>query len=529
VSNYALAHLLTCLADFDITVAATDLPLEPQQRLGKLTNDSRAITENDVFCAVIGSQQDGRKYNESAANNGVALIISECIHVQQHGKVTFLTVNRQQQQICVPIVHFYQLNQKLFKLAQHFYQQPQQQLTMIGVTGTNGKTSTCLLIAKLLTELAQKSAVIGTLGAGLVPASTDEQAMVLQPLENTTPGATKLHQLLAEFAEQQVQNVAMEVSSHALVQQRLSGQLINIAVFTNLTRDHLDFHHTMSAYSAAKRLLFTGSAEQVAILNGDQELTLEWLENWPTQQPTIIYGQSASIASYPKFVQAVAIVHHSAGVDFTLVSHVGEIRITSPLFGDFNIDNLLAAIAVVLAKNIHSAWSLTDLASAVTQLTPIIGRMEQFTGLGRATAVVDYAHTPDALFNAIQACREHCAGKLWLVFGCGGDRDPGKRAEMGKIAEQGADHVVITNDNPRHEAAELIAQAILSGCQQPEKITVMLDRKQAVLSTLAKAKTEDIVLLAGKGHEQYLIIGDNKLPYNERAVVAQFYNQEAMP
>ena len=519
--NYNFAHLTRCLANFGAEVAFPELA---EQALHKLTNDSRSIAVGDVFCAVIGQQQDGRKYSERAVQAGAACIISECIHPQQHGKTTQLVINDESAQT-VPVIHFYRLNEQLFALAQQYYAQPQTHMTMIGVTGTNGKTSTCLLIAKLFSSLQQTSAVIGTIGAGIIEQTESGTERYLRALNNTTPGATELNQLLAEFAEQQVINVAMEVSSHALVQKRLAPRLINIAVFTNLTRDHLDFHQTMEQYAAAKRMLFTGQAEQVAILNGDQPQSIVWLESWPVEQPVIVFGRGENIVQYPQFIQASNINCHATGVDFTLNSHLGSVEITSPLLGEFNVDNLLAAISVLLAKQ----QTLAAISSAVSCLTPIIGRMEKFTAAHKPTAVVDYAHTPDALTNAIHACRAHCRGELWLVFGCGGDRDQGKRELMGTIAEQQADHVVITNDNPRTEAPEMIAQAILRGCQHPERMTIILDRKQAVISTLSKAKAGDIVLLAGKGHEQYILIGDKKLPYNERAVVAQYYNQEAWP
>ncbi len=504
--NYKYDSLVNTLALFNITIAAQDQALFCHSKA--LVNDTRQLKQEDVFCAVIGENQDGRQYIEQAVKQGASIVLSECKKAQQHGEIIRSRIDNKS----VVIVQFYQLNQCLFALCQQYYQYPQQAYTVIGVTGTNGKTSTCQIIAKLLEANQESCAVMGTLGVGMVDQLT--------PITNTTPGATELHQYLAEFNLNKVQNLAMEVSSHALNQQRINSQVIDIAVFTNLSRDHLDYHHTMKAYSEAKKTLFSGESTQTAILNADDKQAQAWLTDWQ-KQPYILYAktQTALAKQHNHYVIAENITHHKNGISFNLVTHIGSTTIFSPLLGDFNIDNVLAAIAVLMVKN----KSLMTIARAVKQLNAIAGRMEAFTGKNKPTAVVDYAHTPDALENALQACREHCQGKLWVIFGCGGDRDQGKRSLMGKIAEQNADHLIITNDNPRSEVPELIVNDILAGCQHPEKITVMLDRKQAVLATLAKAKVDDLVLLAGKGHENNIIIGDKTIAYNERATVASFY------
>jgi UDP-N-acetylmuramoyl-L-alanyl-D-glutamate--2,6-diaminopimelate ligase len=520
-NHYAFTsqHLLNTLAKFNCVIAPENIQLATSQ-LGNLQNNSQLVATNDIFCAVIGSVADGRKYIEAAANQGAAVILSECIHSQQHGKITYLPIKTAGSEKRVPIIHFYQLNAHLFDFACDYYGHPENEMDIIGVTGTNGKTSTTSLIPQLLSILMQKSAVIGTVGAGVISSENTQSSLI--PLENTTPGATQLVQLLASFHQAKVMNVAMEVSSHALAQKRLLPKLVNIAVFTNLTRDHLDFHQSMQAYADAKKMIFTQNAEQIAVLNADDEQAQKWLAQWPETQPLIVFAIKQNVSHFSAFVKANNIQLHTGGVRFTLSTHLGEVEVKSPLLGEFNLENLLAAIAVLIAKKI----SLTEIAHAVTQVLPIIGRMEVFSAENKPTAIVDYAHTPDALANAIKACREHCLGDLWLVFGCGGDRDQGKRKEMGRIAEQGADHIVITNDNPRNEAPELIAQAILSGCKHTERVAVILDRAQAVKSTLAKAKANDIVLLTGKGHEDYIMMGDKKINYNEREIVAQYYKNE---
>jgi len=509
--DYAHCSLLQTLAYFDVNTSnLTEQELALFNQCQALINDTRALGQDDIFCAIIGEQQDGRDYIDQAIKGGAIIVLAECTTDKLHGEITRARVGSN----TALVIKFYRLNYHLFALCQYYYQQPQQYMTMIGVTGTNGKTSTCQIIAKLLEASQQTCAVLGTLGAGNVNA--------LSPLANTTPGATQLHHYLNEFKENNIANVAMEVSSHALSQRRITSNIIDIAVFTNLSRDHLDYHQTMSAYSDAKKELFSENSNQIAVLNGDDDQAQQWLKSWNEQQTCIVYGKKIKASQYKNFVIAKNITHTSYGVHFDLITHLGEQKIISPLLGDFNIDNLLAAIAVLLAKK----NTLITVAQAVSQLTPVLGRMESFREQALPMAVVDYAHTPDALKNALIACRMHCQGELWVVFGCGGDRDQGKRPLMGEIAEQLADHIIITNDNPRSEAPEMIATDILVGCIHAEKITVMLDRKQAVLAALAKAKASDLVLLAGKGHENTITIGNKIIDYSERSVVQHFYKEK---
>ncbi|REL36606.1 Mur ligase family protein [Thalassotalea euphylliae] len=508
------------LAQFDINIT----PLATAQ----LVNNSRQVNQGDVFCAVIGTASDGRNYIDQAIAAGASLVIAECQQAQQHGN--------QLRRENVTIVQFYQLNQRLFELAASYYQYPQDKLSLIGITGTNGKTSTSQMIASLLNlcqqdayqqtdkstesygqsdghSIAAQAAVIGTTGAGILPALT--------PIANTTPGATELNQILASFAEQSVTHVAMEVSSHALDQGRIAAEQLSVAVFTNLSRDHLDYHQTMADYAKAKFSIFAGTTSetsaQIAVVNGDDEYGQAWLAQ--LKQPSIAFGKSDAVTQHQRFVRAQDIELSPSGVSFIAVTEKTSAKVESKLLGEFNIDNLLAAIASLLALNI----SLDAIVANIPKLLPSQGRMEAFHHTDKPVAVVDYAHTPDALANALQACRHHCQGELWVVFGCGGDRDQGKRPQMGQAAEQFADHVVVTNDNPRSEAPELIANDILAGCQHVEKITVMLDRQQAVRSTLAHAKSNDIVLLAGKGHENTIEIAGQIIEYSERALVETLY------
>lgn len=491
------------LASFGIGLNL-ELPIQTRQ----LVNDTRVIHSGDIFCAVNGTTLQGRDYIAHALEKDCHLILVECEEAEHHGQSQSHSSASNKQ---VLVIEFYQLNTRLFELAKHFYKSPQEQLQVIGITGTNGKTSTSQMIAKLLDANSMNCSVIGTNGAGKVDKLT--------PIVNTTPGATELHALFNEFKESHQTHAVMEVSSHALEQGRVTSALFSTAVFTNLTRDHLDYHQTMENYAEAKFQIFNHESSQVAVVNGDDLVAQNWLANWPKHQPVIVFGRSASVTKYQQFAHAKEIEHSSHGLSFKLVTHVGCIDIQCQLIGDFNVDNLLAAIAVLISEQI----GLSNIRQSILNLTPTIGRMESFSAKNLPLAVVDYAHTPDALENALGACRQHCKGALWVVFGCGGDRDVGKRPLMGRIAEQHSDHIIVTNDNPRTESAEKIAQDIVGGCQKPEKITIMLERQKAVLSALHNAKKNDVVLLAGKGHEDYIIDGTQHIPYNERELVRSTY------
>ncbi|WP_371188123.1 UDP-N-acetylmuramoyl-L-alanyl-D-glutamate--2,6-diaminopimelate ligase [Thalassotalea maritima] len=496
------------LANFAINLAATGFD---DSRCGNLVNDSRQVQANDVFAAIVGTQQDASQFITAAIAQGASVVIRQCDEASMHGHVEYQQSNRAP----VPVVSFYQLADKLHQVSAHYYQMPSNDLTMIGVTGTNGKTSCCHLLAQLFTANQAKSAIIGTLGAGPL----DD----LQDVNNTTPGPTLLQQLLLGFKQQGISNVAMEVSSHALAQKRLDANMIDIAVFTNLSRDHLDYHGDMQSYARAKQKLFVKNSDQRWVINGDDAVGRQWLEQDDVCNDTLVYGLEQSISALPAklYVCADNVKCHQAGISFNVHSSFGHCHIDSSLLGKFNVSNLLAVISVALSSGV----GIDEMPSLVQQLQSVAGRMELFSAHGKASAVVDYAHTPDGLEQALRSARQHCQGKLWVVFGCGGDRDKGKRPMMGAIAEQFADHIVLTNDNPRSESAEQITDDIAAGIKDLSNTQVIIDRQQAVLTTLAKANAKDMVLLAGKGHEDYLIIGEQTIAYNEREVVRQFYTQ----
>jgi len=502
--NYSRFSINLALNAFNIAVNI-ELP-ECESR--DLSNDSRDIKTGDIFAATIGSLSDGRAYIDNAIALGASLVLAQCEDINAHGKVEYKQT--------VPVVQFFELHQHLSTLAHLYYQQPHQKLNTIGITGTNGKTTVSQLIAQLLERCGKSCAVIGTVGAGKLDN--------LSPIKNTTPGPTELNKLLNGFVLDGISHVAMEVSSHALDQHRIAPSMIDIAVFTNLSRDHLDYHQTMENYAQAKKQLFTQNHTQIAILNGDDSYAKQWLLTWASQDTLWVYGLDASIKNYQQFLYATAIKRTSRGVEFILETHQGKVDIQSALMGDFNISNVLAAAAVMLSQG----YSLSEVAKAISQLSATLGRMEIFAAANLPTSVVDYAHTPDALESALQACKSHCQGKLHIVFGCGGDRDKGKRPLMGAIAEKHANTLVITNDNPRTESPESIAQDILSGCKHPEKATVNLTRKNAVINTIEQSAVNDMILFAGKGHENYIVIGHDEIAYNERELVHSIYANKAV-
>lgn len=477
-------------------------------------NDSRSVSEGDIFAATIGTEQNGTIYIDSAIEQGASLVLAQCLNAQQHGQVGRVYSNNKQ----ADVIQFFDLDAQLAKLSALYYQKAYEDMQIIGVTGTNGKTSCCQLIAQLCNLMGLESAIIGTLGAG--------QLNKLQPLKNTTPGPTQLQSLFAQFKQEKVEQVAMEVSSHALSQNRIDANMVDIAVFTNLSRDHLDYHGDMQQYAAAKKQLFNGNEQQIWVLNADDSVGRQWLTELADNHCKVAFslkGDTFVNTTASHFLAANNIVCHNQGVTFSLTSSWGNCDIQSALLGEFNVANLLAAMATLLVQGIE----LDAIIKHTNALVPVTGRMETYGGNGLVTAVVDYAHTPDGLEKSLLSAKAHCQGKLWVVFGCGGDRDTGKRAIMGTIAEQFADHIVLTNDNPRSEQPEHITEQIQQGIAQKQKVEVIIDRQQAVISALSRANANDMVLLAGKGHEDYLIIGDQTIAYHERDVVRNFYQDRA--
>jgi UDP-N-acetylmuramoyl-L-alanyl-D-glutamate--2,6-diaminopimelate ligase len=394
------------------------------------------------------------------------------------------------------------LRLRLGEIAARFHGDPSAAMTVVGVTGTSGKTSTVQLLAQAFTQLGKRAATIGTLGAGLHGA--------LRTGDRTTPDVIRVHGLMAGFRDAGATHVAMEVSSHALDQHRVDGIRFDVAVFTNLTRDHLDYHGTMEAYGAAKAKLFAWPGLRAAVINVDDAFGRELATRVPAGVRVIRCGIDNADAD----VRAGDVRTHPDGIDFHLATPWGEAEVHSALLGRFNVANLLAVAGVLGALDVPFA----KIHDALQALQPINGRMNRLGGGALPLVVVDYSHKPDALEQVLAALRAHCDGQLICVFGCGGERDAGKRPIMGAIAERMADSVIVTDDNPRGEDGDAIVAQIVAGMRAPERATVMRDRARAIDMAIAQAHAGDVVLIAGKGHETYQEIGGAKHPFDDLQV-----------
>ncbi|MCC5826200.1 UDP-N-acetylmuramoyl-L-alanyl-D-glutamate--2,6-diaminopimelate ligase [Alkalimonas sp.] len=472
----------------------------PQEPLKHLQIDSRNVRQNDVFLALPGHKQHGNTYIDQALQQGAALILSDEIPAgfAEHARV-----------LLVP-----DLMIQLPELASRFYQDPAAHLQLIAVTGTNGKSSTACFVQQLAQQLLQRSAVIGTLGYG--------RPDKLTPLPNTTPHQVELQKILAELKQDNCSLVAMEVSSHAMVQGRVAGLQFDVAIFTNLSRDHLDYHGTMEAYGAAKARLLTPEYCRQAVVNVSDAYGAELVKKLDVTYCAV--GKLDDCKQHSRYLGYHQVEAVPGGFRCKLQSDEQQFILQLPLIGDFNIDNAVAAIAALWLQG----SDLAELCQAAAVLNAIPGRMEQFDFPHPLTLVVDFAHTPDALQLALQALRPHCQGHLWCVFGCGGDRDQGKRPLMGKVAQQCADRVVITSDNPRHEPMEQICQQIAAGMSDEACYQIEPDRELAIKLVLAEAQAHDMILLAGKGHETYQQIGDNYREYDERAFIRQLQREMSL-
>ncbi len=490
----------------------------PDIRVEGLTLDSREVNTKLAFIAVKGHERDGREFIPQAISLGARVIMAQTDDSDAHGQMEMRDHSM--------IISIYQLPSLLSSIAGAFYDYPAQKMMTVAVTGTNGKTSTVQLLTQLKDALGTRSASIGTLGSSIFEG--EETQWKTTPAANTTPDAIRMQYVLAEFVQSQVRHTAFEASSHALVQGRLGNVKTDIAVFTNLTRDHLDYHGSMEEYAKAKRLLLTQPGLSAVVLNANDKESEHWdayADKSIARVWTGIENDTKLVSTYQqdgasekaKYCFARSAEYHDAGCRFEIQSSWGNALISLPLFGAFNVSNVLSAIAVLLQQGER----FEDVVNAVNAITPVAGRMEVFTFNANANVVVDYAHTPDALEKVLDSARAHTEGKVWCVFGCGGDRDKGKRPLMGQAAEAGADKIIITTDNSRSEAAEAIAKDIMDGLHNPDSAVAISDRETAIRYCLDQAATDDIIIVAGKGHENYQIIGTETINYNEREVVAK--------
>ncbi|MCG7547253.1 UDP-N-acetylmuramoyl-L-alanyl-D-glutamate--2,6-diaminopimelate ligase [Pseudoalteromonas sp. Of7M-16] len=465
--------------------------VSPQISVNALRLDSREICVGDCFIAVAGHQLDGTQFISAAIKQGATcILVDDSTHLGSFE---------------VPVIRVTNLKQNLSQIAAQFYQEPSTKMTVIGVTGTNGKSTTTAMIANLAQQCGTPSAVIGTLGYG--------EPERLTPLTNTTPSAVLLQQIFSEL-QTQYQQVAMEVSSHGIVQGRVEHVDFDIAVFTNLSRDHLDYHGDMENYARAKKRLFSESNAKIKVLNIDDAYAQQWLGEFDTQQ-CVVYGKQPQDNVYEHYVFFDNVQCHQNGISLNLNTSWGNTEITTGLFGQFNIYNLSAAIASLLIQG----YALEQLQAAATKLLPVDGRMQAFYQPGFPTCIVDYAHTPEALELTLRALQQHVPGKVSCVFGCGGDRDKGKRPLMARAAEQFADTVIITSDNPRSEDPNTIISDIKAGLREPQYAVSQPDREKAIRYAIEHADENSVVLIAGKGHEDYQIIGNQTLSFCDRSLV----------
>ena len=465
-----------------------------------LALDSREIVEGNVFFALAGTRQHGLAHVEQALNGGACAVVFD-----PSGEARQLAEHIAN----VPIIAVDGLGLKLGEIAARFYGHPSEFMDVIGITGTNGKTS----CSQFLSQLLDDCAIIGTLGWG--------EWGKLRKTINTTPDALEVQRILAELLRDQKKVVAMEVSSHGLEQGRVNGVNFKGAVFTNISRDHLDYHGTMDAYLQAKLALLDKSGLTFAVVNLDDPYNGQIIAAVP--EAVVVWGisvQGKTLAS-AECVHADNVLHKVDGMEFDVHWRGNSQRVKVPLYGDFNTENVLTVLAVMLAMG----FSIAKAAQKLAYLKPVMGRMERFGGGEQPLIFVDYAHTPDALDKVLSSTRKHCQQALWLIFGCGGNRDKGKRPQMGRIAEQGADYVIITDDNPRFENGLDIVNDILAGCSSIErnsgKVEVIQDREQAIQNVIARAAVNDCIVIAGKGHEDYQEIKGKRQSFSDSRIVLE--------
>ena len=455
-----------------------------------LVQDSREIKPGDAFVAIAGFGAHGLNFVDAAREAGAAAILFE---PPSPGEL-------QAPEDAIPVVG---LRARMGAMADQFHDRPSAAMTTVGVTGTNGKTSTVQLLAQAWTLRGQKAGTIGTLGAGVWPK--------INPTGFTTPLVLRLHALLAELRDEGAQAVAMEVSSHALDQGRVDGVHFDVAVFTNLTRDHLDYHGDMASYGAAKKKLFDWPGLRAATVNLDDAFGRELFEAVGGKVRVVGFSSRGAAGAV---VRADDVQLDGSGIRFLLHAGNQAHPVRSALLGRFNVDNLLGVAATLFAMGMAPAL----VAETLSQLVPVDGRMNRLGGEGGLPlVVVDYAHTPDALEQALSSLRAHTAGKLVCVFGCGGERDRGKRPQMAAIAERGADVAIVTDDNPRGEDGDQIVADIIAGFADATRAIVQRDRAKAIAEAIGMAGADDVVLIAGKGHEPYQEINGIKHPFDDTA------------
>ncbi len=500
-----IAFSLAALFDGFVSGA---IDIDVNEKVNGLAWDSRRVKKGDLFFACNGELIHGKQFIQPAVDSGATAIALETDDVAEAVAVSERYNN-------IPVIAVSGLTKKLGHIASRFYGDPSKKIQLIGVTGTNGKTSVTHFLSQCLSEDTRPCGVIGTMGAGLWGE--------LREVQNTTPGAVELQQCFFELNEKCVRYVAMEVSSHGLAQGRTAGCDFNIAVFTNLTQDHLDYHGSMAAYGKAKLALFTSPKLTHVVVNLDDAFSQIIIDALSPEVKVI----GVTLNPEKRNMSGVDVVlgqvksASDQGMTFSISSKWGGGEVTTGLLGDFNVSNLLTVLVCVIQLD----FAFDDICQKLTQVKAPKGRLERFGGGAQPMVVVDYAHTPDALEKVLLTLKKYTVGKLFLLFGCGGNRDKSKRPKMGTVAEAHADVVWLTNDNPRTEAPALIIDDVLQGVSQTKKVIVEPDRKRAIQQLVGRAKTSDVVLIAGKGHESYQIIGEQRYDFSDRDIVIELLKE----
>lgn len=468
----------------------------PAIRIHGLSSDSRKLRKGDVFVALAGVSAHGLNFIDQALAAGVAAILYDP-----------QTTPADPQQCNVPLIPVGDLTRRLGDIANRWYGHPSAQMAVTGVTGTNGKTTVAFLIAQCRQLLQYKSGYIGTLGAGM-DELRDDGAM-------TTPACIDLHELLAGFRDAGASHVALEVSSHGIRQERIAGVHFESAVFTNLSRDHMDYHGDMQSYGETKARLFLEHDLQHRIINIDCPFGRELAGRCPNDVVAVSTGGQVQDGAR-RFLHVHRVSPLDQGSLMEFASSWGDGNLQLPLYGLFNVANAAAVLALLLAQGV----ARDDACGALQNVAAPAGRMQRLLHAALPAVFIDYAHTPAGLEAALQALRPHCAGKLWCVFGCGGERDQGKRPMMGAIAARLADRCVVTNDNPRREPPDAIIAQILAGMtgNGEAPAIVIEDRAAAIAYAISRADDDDLILVAGKGHEQYQLTGSERRPFSDYAI-----------
>ena len=472
-------------------------------QISDIVSNSADVTPNSAFVALPGIRSNGIDYAIDAVKAGAVAVIYDASDEYSLTRIPLL-----RKQVDTQWVGIDQLERANGHIVSRFFGDPGRAMTIIGVTGTDGKSSVTHLVTQALIRIGKSCASIGTLGYGI--------GNQLTPDKLTTPDAVSLQSRLHQFQQRRCEYVVMEVSSHALQQYRVNGCDFDIAVLTNLGRDHLDYHGDLENYAAAKARLFQDFHLSGRIVNIDDAFGQRLSQS--VESDSLLRYSVESSDKPDAEVRLIDCEITSNGQNIRASTPLGEVTAVTALLGRFNVENTLACITTLVALGLdHNQLEL-----AVKDLKPIPGRMEKFVSDNTAAAaVVDFAHTEQALRACLEACREHTGGLLWCVFGCGGDRDQGKRSGMGRAVEELADRAIVTDDNPRNESPEKIVSEILVGMRQPEQACVVHNRQAAIEYALSQAAPEDLVVIAGKGHEQEQIVGNERRPFSDRHVVGR--------